>query len=271
VARIAARQHGVISVRQLHAAGLDSAAIARRVTRGLLHRIHRGVYAVGHRGLTARGRWKAATLACGEGAVLSHRSAAELWGMLGETRSDCHVTVPVAGGRAKRRGIVIHRRPHMLPSEITSRDGIPVTSPQRTLLDLRTRLDPEILRRAIREAEFRGLPVDATALVGDRTASPLELEFLRLCRRHHLPEPEANVRIGPYVVDFLWRAERVVVETDGRQAHRGVVAADEDRERDRYLRRLGYTVLRFTYAEVVGRPKRVAAAVRATLKRRMTS
>src|SRR5690606_7261596 len=82
VARIAARQHGVISVRQLHAAGLDSAAIARRVTRGLLHRIHRGVYAVGHRGLTARGRWKAATLACGEGAVLSHRSAAELWGML---------------------------------------------------------------------------------------------------------------------------------------------------------------------------------------------
>jgi very-short-patch-repair endonuclease len=267
VARIAARQHGVISVAQLRAAGLDSAAVARRVAAGRLHPVHRGVYAVGHMGLGSKGRWMAAVLASGAGAVLSHTSAAMLWCMLDEADGVVHVTVPVAGGRGRRNGIRIHRHPSLPRSARTSRDNIPVTSPQRTLEDLKRDVDPGVLRQAIRQAELRRLPVDAAALVGDRAASPLELAFLQLCQRHHLPEPEANARVGPYRVDFLWREQLLVVETDGRRYHRGLIATEDDRERDRYLRKIGYEVLRFTYEQVTESPRVVATEVRAALNR----
>ncbi len=142
-----------------------------------------------------------------------------------------------------------------------------MTKPQRTLEDLKLQATPGDLRAAVRQAEFLRLPIDATAVIPDLTASPLELEFLRLCRRHRLPAPEANVRIGRYRVDFLWRNERLIVETDGFQAHHGRLAAAADRERDRYLTARGFAVVRFTYGQVMDAPREVTAVVRAELRR----
>ena len=118
-AQIAARQHGVASSTQLEEAGLTPTQIRNRLRRGRLHRLHRGVYAVGHPGLSNEGRWMAAVLACGEGAVLSHRSAAELWTLLPAAKGDAHVTVPGRGGRGKRRGIHLHRSPSLTTTATT--------------------------------------------------------------------------------------------------------------------------------------------------------
>jgi very-short-patch-repair endonuclease len=207
-------------------------------------------------------------MASGHGAALSHRSAAELWGMLAPRGGDVHVSVPVAGGRERREGIRIHRVPSLDRSLTTSRDNIPVTRPQRTLEDLRRTVDPRDLRAAVRQAEILDLPIDAAAIVPDRAASALELAFLELCRRHRIRKPEVNVRVGPYRVDFLWRRERLVVETDGERYHRGVVATADDRERDRRLAELGFEVLRFGYREVIDEPERVAVRVKRRLAER---
>jgi hypothetical protein len=240
VARVAARQHGIVAIAQLQQAGLGRGAVSRRVAAGRLYRVHRGVYAVGHPGLSAEATWMAAVLACGKGAALSHRSAAELCGLLELRHGPAHVSVPAAGGRAQRAGIRVHRIPSLGEAQVTRHRGIPVTTPARTLADLRSTVSPGELRRAIREAEFRRLPVQRDAHVGDRAGSELELVFLRLCRRHRLPEPEVNVVVGGFEVDFLWRAEGVIVETDGYRAHAGRQAFEDDRRRDNRLLAAGF-------------------------------
>jgi very-short-patch-repair endonuclease len=252
----------VITTDQLYRAGVDKSGIGRRVRAGRLHRVHRGVYAVGHEGLGSKGRWKAAVLACGVGAALSHRSAAELWAMLEPAGGAIQVTVPVAGGRARREGIRIHRHPSLSRAEITIRGGIAVTRPGRTLADLRPTVSAGEFRLAVRQAEIRGLPFDARGLVPDGTSSELERMFIGLCRRENLPVPEVNVWIGRDRVDFLWRESRVVVETDGYRAHRGSVAFEADRARDNRLLELGFEVLRFTYRRVADEPEAVARLVR---------
>ena len=150
IARIAARQHGVIHISQLLACGLTHQGINRRVRAGRLHRIHRGVYAVGHAGLSNHGHWKAATLALGPTAVLSHQSAAELWGMLKPRGGHPHVTLPGNGDRPRRNGHSAHRSSTLTKAETAMRDGIPVTTPTRTLEDL----PADRARRARRQAEF---------------------------------------------------------------------------------------------------------------------
>jgi very-short-patch-repair endonuclease len=267
IARIAARQHGVVTIRQLLGAGLSKAGVHRREAAGRLHRVHRGVYAVGHRGLGSKGHWKAATLASGEGAVLSHRSAAELWRILEPSPGDAHVTVAGTQGRARRAGIQLHRSRTLTKSMTTIRDSIPVTRPGRTLTDLRRVVSEGELRRAVRQAEFLDLPLADFELLPDRTASELELIFLRLCRRHRVPEPQVDVRIARFRVDFLWPAQRVIVETDGYRYHRGSVAFHDDRRRDNSLMHLGYDVIRFTYWSVVNEPGRVIGLLRARLER----
>ena len=139
-----------------------------------------------------------------------------------------------------------------------------MTKPAQTLVDLRGRVSAEELRRAIRQADVLGLPIELVA-DRDRTRSELEREFLQLCRRHGLPTPEVNVRLGRHLVDFLWREERLVVETDGYRYHRSRQAFEDDRSRDLDLRSRGYDVLRFSYRQVVGEPERVAVAVRDAL------
>lgn len=261
--RIAGRQHGVVSISQLHAAGLSDDAVLGRVRTGRLHRLHRGVYAVGHRGISRYGRWMAAALACGEGAAVSHRSAAELWGLLPPSGGGVDISL-LGGNRRTRPGIRLHRRTALRPAAITRRYGIPVTKPAQTIGDLRTVVSDKELRRAIRQANVLGLPIGSEAS-RDRTRSDLERDFLRLCRRHRLPTPEVNVRIGSYLVDFLWRERRLVVETDGYRYHRGRQAFEDDRSRDLDLRSLGYDVLHFSYRQVSREPERVAAVVRGAL------
>lgn len=264
VAAIAVRQHGVVTTGQLNRAGLLRPAVSRRVAAGRLHRVHRGVYAVGHLGLSREGAWMAAVLACGDGAVLSHRSAAELWELLRPTEGPIHVTVSASsGGRSNRRGLRIHRS-LLPPGDTAVRRGIPTSTPGRTVADVKRTLPPATARKAIREAEFRGLDLGDTDT--DHTRSELERAFLRLCRRHGLPDPEVNVRLGGFTVDFLWREQRLAVETDGYRAHRGRQAFEDDRERELALGMLGIRLRRFTDHQVHTRPARVAAAVVAALR-----
>jgi very-short-patch-repair endonuclease len=265
VATIAARQHGVISVGQLLRCGLSRSGIRRRVVAHRLFPVYRGVYAVGHPALSDRGRWKAATLAL-PGSVLSHRSAAELWEMLEPGGGLPHVTVPHGSAPSRRREIMIHRSRTILETRTTLRDGIPVTMPSRTLADLGRVASAAVVRRARRAAEKRGLPLD-DGYVADRTESDLERDLLAICRRYGVPEPEVNVPIGPYRVDFVWRAQRLVVEVDGYVYHRGRQAMRDDNDRDLELELRGLRVVRIDDSLIADDPRGVAAAVLGLLAR----
>ncbi len=258
---MAAKQHGVLTFTQLKNAGLTPTQIRSRARKGHLHRIHRGVYALGHAALSARGRWIAAVLAYGDTAVLSHRSAAELWQLLPPRGGFVDVTVRSA--RDKRPGLRLHRSTSLPGTAITARHGIRVTTPARTLTDLKRVVPPHVHRKAIRQAEYLGLPLEE--LTTDHTRSDLERDFLRLCRRHHLPEPEVNVPIGPFTVDFLWRDQRLVIETDGWAAHRGSQAFEDDHQRELELHARGFRVRRFTKLQIREQGAAVARSVRREL------
>lgn len=208
------------------------------------------------------------------GAALSYRSAAELWALLPSGDGPIDVSIPGYGGKKRRRGIRVHRSLALLPVHVTLRDGIPVTKPARTIVDLRRvvstpgkqgLVSPRELRRAIRQADVFGLPVGDEEKY-DRTRSDLERDFLRLCRRHRLPAPEVNVRVGTHLVDFFWRDRKLVVETDGYDYHRGRQAFQDDRGRDLDLRARGYQVIRLAEKQVNEEPRRVAEVVGAALR-----
>ena len=265
VARIAGRQHGVISLAQLLRAGLTPKAIKVRVATGRLFRIHRGVYAVGYPRLTDHGRWKAATLALGPRAVLSHRSAAELWGLLRSGGGMPQVSLPYPASPAKRKGIRIFRSRPLARARTTSREGIPVTMPAQTLADLARVASPAQVRRARRQAEVLGLPLDPDH-VSDRTRSDLEGDFRRICTRYGVPAPATNVRIGPHRVDFFWPEAKLVVETDGYLYHRGRQAMRDDYDRDIELELRGLRVVRIDDTRIDQDPAGVAAAVLGLLR-----
>ncbi|MGH2982485.1 MAG: type IV toxin-antitoxin system AbiEi family antitoxin domain-containing protein [Solirubrobacterales bacterium] len=265
MAQLAARQHGVVSFAQLAAAEVGRRGVARRVEAGHLYRVHRGVYAVGHPKLGDEGRWMAAVLAYGGGAVLSHRAAAGLWGLLVPIGGAVDVTVAGDAGRAKRAGIRLHRSQTLRPQLTTHRRNIPVTTPARTIADLRRVVPPDELRKAVREASVLGLDL-GPGLDSDLTRSELESHFLRLCRRHRLVAPEVNAALGRFRVDFLWREQGLIVETDGYRYHRGRAAFEDDRQRDLELRLGGYTVVRFTDRQLRRDPAAVAGALRRLLR-----
>jgi very-short-patch-repair endonuclease len=242
IAKTAARQHDVISLEQLFGAGLSPSAIQRRVKDGRLHRIHRAVYTPGTPNLTREGYFMAAVLAV-KGAVLSHASAAALHSLSPTCPPLVQVTVPGHHGRRRRPGIVIRRSTTLTPAETTLHRGIPVTAVARTLADL--------------------------GWGTERTCSDLERLFLRICRHHGIAKPEGNVNVGPYTVDFLWRAERLVVEVDGYAYHSSRRSFESDRARDRRLKLRGYEVLRFTDRELSREPDALAASMRAHLRRRV--
>ena len=242
VARIAARQHGVVRLDQLVRVGLSPATITRRVQACELHRLYRGVYAVGHTNLSDKGRMIAAVFACGPNAVLSHESAAYLWSLTPRCPPFVHVTIPGTAGRAKRRGIVLHHSKTLQPGDCTSRFNIPVTKPDRTRRDLGWDKHP--------------------------TRSDLERLFLRVCRRFGVPLPETNVKIGPYTVDALWRSRRLVVEIDSYAYHSDRPTFTSDRARDRYLAARGFQVTRYTDDELDRSPDVVAASLVAAIRRR---
>lgn len=284
IAEMASRQHGVVCTSQLIECGVAEHAIRSRVTGRRLHRVHQGVYAVGHSALSAEGRLMAAVLAVGRGsrepgtpldhwgAAVSRRSAAGLWQLLQQGEGEVDVVVRGGGGRARRRGIRVHRSVSLRPSEVTLLLGIPVTTPARTIADLRAAnaahrpgaLRDRELRQAIRQANVLSLPL-GEAERSDRSRSDLEADFLELCRRHGFPAPDVNVALGPYLVDFLWRRRRLVVETDAYRYHRGQTAFRDDRRRDLELRSLGYEVIRLSEQQVNEEPERVAETLAALL------
>jgi very-short-patch-repair endonuclease len=269
IARIATRQHGVVTTAQARSAGLNDEGIRRRVASGRLHRVHRGVYAVGHRRLTFEGRCMAAVLALGDGAAVSHRSAAALWRMLPPHEGPIEVTVPGDGGREKRKGIKTHRSSTLIAGVSILRDGIRVTSAARTLRDLHRAVSDEIYRRAVRRALDLRLISSAQLRSDDElTRSELERLFRSLCRRHRLPQPEVNARVDEFEVDFLWREQRLIVETDSWRHHGDRSAFERDRARDAHLQSLGFRVLRFTHRQLTAEQRAVIAALHPLLGQR---
>jgi very-short-patch-repair endonuclease len=266
LAELARRQWGVVTRAQLAELGVRDRGIADWVRRGRLHRFYRGIYAVGHDRLMREGRWLAAVLACGPGAVLSHRDAGVLWDLRQSNSAKIDVTVPSRNGRRPQRGIRIHRSARLRPEEVTVRHGIPVTTVARTLLDLADVLQGQALKRVITEAEYLNLfdlaainavvqhnpgrrgakLMEATGGRLHRTRSKLEQRFLGLLERHDVEEPESGVWIEGYETDFVWTRAGLVVELDGFAAHKTRAKFDADRLRDRRLWRAGLRTMRLT-------------------------
>ncbi len=280
VAALAAAEHGVFPLEQLTALGFSARVVQQRAASGRWHRIFRGVYSlVPPPLLTWRARYRAAVLACGPGAVLSHRSAADLHGLLATSRAKVDVTVPGRGSR-NRPGIDVHRSTTLTPDDITTVDGIPCTAVARTLLDLAAVATDERVERALNQADvlqrldYRALHdqlhgnAHAVAAAKLRAAlavyqpglapteSRLEQDFVVLVRGAGLPEPERQVWFTlndgdpPIRVDFAWRTQRVVVETNGRRSHGTRGAFERDRRRDQRLTRAGWRVVRITWRQL---------------------
>jgi predicted transcriptional regulator of viral defense system len=280
LARLAAHQHGLVTRIQLGELGMSRGAIEHRLRSARLHRVHSGVYAVGYRSPSAHARMMAAVLACGRGAALSHRSAAELWGFGPAWQGAVEVTVP---GQRQPKGISV-RRSTTLAAHIVACHRIPVTSVARTLVDLAAVLDGARLVRAVNDARIKrlvrldelaalacsspGRPTAGLADVlglGAPTRSVLEDRFLTFVGAHGLPRPEVNQRVAGHEVDALWREQRLVVELDGRTFHDGPAAFERDRERDADLVAAGYRVMRVTWRRLSTRGDREAERLRALL------
>jgi very-short-patch-repair endonuclease len=291
VAALAARQHAVVSIAQLRAAGLGAGAIEYRVLRRRLVRLHRGVYAVGHARLTQRGRLWAAVLAWGgeQAVVVSHRSAAALWDLAPPPSS----TVEVTTRRHSRPtpAVRVYRTSSLHPRDVhRDDDGLPRTTVARTLLDLATVLSPTRLQRACHQAEHQRI-LDMTAIAhvleragtgrGTRklrdalnqlaatgpqpTRSELEVRFLSLIAHARLPMPRVNARVAGLEVDFHWPAHRLVVETDGAATHLTPTSFETVRRRDATLQIAGLRVVRITWRQLTDRPHTVEHTLRALL------
>lgn len=252
-------------------------------------RVDRGVFAVGYDDRAPEGRWMAAVLASGAGAVLSHGSAAALWGLRPGGLTPLEISTPRQ--RRSRRGVTVHRSCRLSVGEVTRKANIPVTRPARTLLDLAETLNRRELERALDEAERLGLCTEAQLcaaverhrgrpgaailsavleehdLGSSATSNEFEELFFNLSEENGFPRPECNVRLGPYKPDFLWRAHRVIVEADGHATHRTRRAFESDRARDVELGEVGWRVLRFTWRQLTQRPDWVAEKVLNALSR----
>jgi Protein of unknown function (DUF559)/Transcriptional regulator, AbiEi antitoxin len=242
---MAARDWGVLSRDELRACELTERMIATRVRTERLDRVHRGVYAVGHAGLTMRARFLAAVKACGEGAALSHVSAAVLWGLL--TYDEARQPDVIARQDKRIDGVNTHRTRN--PAPTIRYDRITVTTPQRTLVDLSSVLPFKPLRRAVREALVRKRITadEATRIVkgGDQpTRSPLEDAVLDLIEAKGLPAPQVNQPFGKYVPDFRWPGLHLILEADGATYHDNPITREDDAHRQAQLEAQGETVIR---------------------------
>jgi hypothetical protein len=251
-----------------------------------LFRVHLGVFAVGRPDLTREGRWLAAVVACTEKAALGRISAAVLWQLLEYDTARPLVIVPTGCSNRGPRDVRVHRSNDITEEDVETVNAIRVTTVLRTLVDLsRSPLTTPSLDAAVRQAA-RIHRADLQQLRGYRrlarlvrlydplvglTESDLEALFIALCTAHGLPLPQPQRRRGNRRLDFLYADARLVVECDSRAWHDDDVSFLDDRRRDRELRAQGYEVMRFTWAEVVHEPRRVAAEIRAALSRARSS
>ena len=279
IAAVASRQETLITRPQLLALDLGRSAIDYSVARGRLTVVHRGVYGVGPGPLSPAAILLAAVLACGEGALLSHFSAAAHWGLIPARDGDVDVLVIARETGRRREGIRVHRTGRLDPGDATRRDRLPITSAARALIDIA----PELGDRGLERAFDRGLKgrvltrhaVQLTAnrallrpgarrvaalaaaetLLSTETRTDIEERLLALVRAGGLPEPALNVPLGHYVVDALWRELRLVVEVDSYGFHGTRRSFEGDRERDIILGAAGWRVMRFTRDQIMLRPE----------------
>jgi Transcriptional regulator, AbiEi antitoxin len=285
---LAARQHGVVSTEQLGRLGYGKNSVAKAAKVGRLHRVHRGVYVVGHQRLTWNGRCMAAVLAASP-SVASHLSAGWLWGLLQSRPGTLHVTCRQS--RHARRPFVSHTA-ELGRADLARRDGIPVTSLARTILDLAVGSRERTVRRFIRRADddknfdlramedlldrtkgHRGqAKVRAALEIYDETPvftrSDLERRFLEVVREAGLPIPAMNSFVAGYEIDAWWESERFGVELDVFGTHGSRLSFEEDRERDDELLLAGIETTRVTGPRLDREPEAVVESVRRHLARR---
>jgi hypothetical protein len=272
---LAERQEGLLARGQL-GRRLSGGEISRWLEQGRIHRVHPGVYALGHRGLTPRGELIAALLYAGPGAALAGASSAHWWQVVKAPPRTIEVATPHR--RRSVPGLAVRHRPNL---ERVEHRGLPVTPLAQTLRDLATVASAASLRKALAEADYRGLldPTEIQAACGPGrpgsaalrrallhhlpllalTRNELEETFLGLCESAGLPHPEINAQLGPYEVDALWPEHRLIVELDGGAAHGRAAAVVRDRSRELYLRERGFRVVRYSWLQVFEEPGRVAA------------
>jgi predicted transcriptional regulator of viral defense system len=288
LAELASRQHGVVATRQLDALGYSKSSVAKAANVGRLHRLHRGVYAVGHRTLTWEGRCMAAVLASYP-SVASHLSAAWLWGLMRSRPETLHVTC--RSPRPGKRKFVVHHA-GLARADLARRDGIPVTSLSRTILDVAVTSRLRTVRRHIQLADdlklfdlremedllgrtkgHRGQAKvrEALALYEERpvfTRSSLERRFLEVVREAGLPEPAMNCFVAGYEIDAYWGDHRFGVELDVYDTHGSRLSFEEDRERDDALLHAGIETTRVTGPRLDREPSAVVDSIRRHLERR---
>lgn len=288
-ADFAAARDGVASLAQLAHCGLDRHAIGVRVRKGMLHRIHRGVYAVGHPGITLRGRFRAAVLAGKRGTALARFSAAADWGFITWKEREPEIIV-TRGGARRVPGVTVYRSSTLVRRDVRHRNGIPMTSPARSLIDLATVLPEQALRRAARQAQamrlvtvreildicdrldghrgagkLRGVVADGPA----PTASPLEDVVLDLLDGAGITRPLINQRLTygdrTIVPDFLWPDRRLALEADSVTWHEHKLVRENDADKQAILEADGYRVIRVTKEQAERRPSQTLARIRAAL------
>lgn len=290
IGELARRQHGVVARRQLLELGIGKEAVTGRLKRGYLHEIHLGVYVVGVRRISHRGRWMAAVLAAGHRAVLSHRAAGVIWDLLPPGLNRIEVACP-RGARTRRPGIVC-READLAADEVDEIDGIPVTSPFRTMIDLAAVLEPRQLERAWNELKVRGrtdrVPISEMLarhkgkrgtvalrdLLGSTkpegvTRNEFEEAFVALLDAHGLPRPRLNATLSLrgkfYEIDCLWDSQRLALELDSREVHATPRSFEADRRRDRVLLAEGYRTSRVTWRQLRDEPEEIVADLRSSL------
>lgn len=288
ISELAARQHGVVSVWQLEELGFSKDEISRETSKARLHQIHHGVYAVGHTSLSRQAHCIAAVLSCGDGALLSHRSATWLWGLA--KRWPPIVEVTAASPRETRREIRVHSAAALIPEDRSTSQCIPVTAVPRTLLDFAA-IDAHFLGGAIegaarlglldliaidallrRSRGFRGVARlrDALGIYRDPafTRSRLERRFLALVKRAGLPRPSMNYFVEGYELDAYWPAKRFAVELDTYDYHGGHTAFEQDRLRQEDLKLAGIEMTRVTGVRMDREPEAVLTRLRLLLAQR---
>jgi very-short-patch-repair endonuclease len=284
---LAEQQHGVVAWRQLVALGLTEGLIKSRVKDGQLIPLHRGVFALGHRRIGLYGEWMAATLACGPQAVLSHGSAAQLWGIRGSRKP---IEVTRVSGHSRPHGVRLHQTRSLPGEQVAIEAGIPVTTIERTLLDTAARLDARQLEHDLVEADRsrrlrwpelwqvinehgrgrRGVKrLKQVAAQADprfaEAVSPSEVDFLILCREEGLKMPQVNVLVEGKRVDFYWPKERLIVEADSYGFHGDPAAFEHDHQSTVDLEVAGYRVHRTTYKMLQANPRPILSLLRGSL------
>ncbi len=287
VSRLAERQQGHVTRRQLLELGMSAGTITRWIAKGRLIPVHYGVYAVGYVRSDAVARAAAAVLAGGPGAVLSHASAAALWGI--RKRWEPRLEITVAGDR-RPRGIRAHRSRTLTRRDIRHHLGIRVTSPARTVLDCAPRLSDPALTRAVNDARIgRHMRLSELAELLERvpptypgasrllpfvqtrtgpTRAEFEDRFLAMTKRYGLPTPQVNVIVAGWEVDALFAAERLIVELDGWEYHSGKGSFERDRERDAATLEAEHATVRVTWERLTRTPGREAARLDSILRAR---